>query len=234
MTVDDGAPRDPGSGARPRAWSRRSALIAMGAGAIAVATGTAAAIRADPPLDVADDRVVDLAASSPPPSPSAGGPAVRSGGLPPAVLVITPTRLRIPAMSLVATVTAVGVDARTGDFAVPPSVDRVGWYRYGPGLEATAGSIVIAGHVDSAAQGRGAFYQLRTLADGDRVTVTGTDGRDRRFRVVAREEFRKTKIPLDRYFARDGELRLTLITCGGPFDEQARHYRDNIVVTAVR
>lgn len=30
-----------------------------------------------------------------------------------------------------------------------------------------------------------------------------------------------------------GSPRLTLITCGGPFDAEARHYRDNIVVTAV-
>ena len=55
----------------------------------------------------------------------------------------------------------------------------------------------------------------------------------RTYRVVAREEYRKTKIPLDRYFARDGKPRLTLITCGGPFDREAGHYRDNIVVTAV-
>jgi hypothetical protein len=38
---------------------------------------------------------------------------------------------------------------------------------------------------------------------------------------------------LDKYFARDGAVRLTLITCGGPFDQDTRHYRDNVVVTAV-
>ena len=27
--------------------------------------------------------------------------------------------------------------------------------------------------------------------------------------------------------------RLVLVTCGGPFDQAAGHYRDNIVVTAV-
>jgi hypothetical protein len=50
--------------------------------------------------------------------------------------------------------------------------------------------------------------------------------------VVARERYTKSKIPLDRYFARDGRVRLTLITCGGPFDRRTRHYRDNVVVTA--
>ena len=64
------------------------------------------------------------------------------------------------------------------------------------------------------------------------MTLAGPDGKDRAFEVVARERYRKTRIPLDRYFARDGAPRLTLITCGGPFDAKTRHYRDNIVVTA--
>ena len=94
--------------------------------------------------------------------------------------------------------------------------------------------MVVAGHVDSAEQGEGAFYRLRELDRGDVLTATGSDGRARLYRVVAREVYDKTKIPLDRYFARDGKPRLTLITCGGPFDAETREYRDNIVVTAVR
>ena len=143
-----------------------------------------------------------------------------------------PTRLRIPALDLDAVVDAVGIDARTGEFAVPPSVDRVGWYRFGPGFSAGAGSIVIAGHVDSAAEGDGAFFRLGSLSAGDTMTL-GAGGRTRSFEVVARERYAKTAIPLEKYFARDGATRLTLITCGGPFDPKTRHYRDNVVVTAV-
>ncbi|GAB3848695.1 hypothetical protein GCM10029963_31960 [Micromonospora andamanensis] len=36
------------------------------------------------------------------------------------------------------------------------------------------------------------------------MTATGEDGTERTYRVVAREEYDKTKIPLERYFARDG------------------------------
>ncbi|MEU7827051.1 class F sortase [Catellatospora sp. NPDC049133] len=140
--------------------------------------------------------------------------------------------LSIPDMSLNAKVDAVGIDARSGDFAVPPSIDRVGWYRYGPGLEAAAGSIVIAGHVDSAVQRKGAFFTLRSLTKGALVRLTDPTGRRYDFTVVGVEQFRKSRIPLERYFARDGALRLTLVTCGGPFGEAARHYRDNVVVTA--
>ena len=97
----------------------------------------------------------------------------------------------------------------------------------------TAGSIVVAGHVDSSAQGKGAFFRLDRLAPGDRMTLTGAGGRVREFRVVGRERYEKTKIPLEKYFALSGATRLTLITCGGPFDAATGHYRDNVVVTAV-
>jgi sortase (surface protein transpeptidase) len=120
----------------------------------------------------------------------------------------------------------------SGNVVVPPSVDTVGWYRYGPGLGA-AGSMVIAGHVDSAQQGDGAFARLRELNLGDGVEITGSDGNVERFRVVGREEYPKATIRLDRYFTTAGPQRLTLITCGGPFDRRTGHYRDNVVVTAL-
>ncbi|GLY96435.1 class F sortase [Actinoplanes sp. NBRC 103695] len=158
---------------------------------------------------------------------------IQDGKLPTATAADdSPTRLAVPALKLNATVDAVGIDAKTGDFAVPPSVDQVGWYRFGPGFSAAAGSIVVAGHVDSAAEGKGAFFRLGELEAGDEVMLTGPGGKTRVFEVVARERYRKTAIPLRKFFARDGDPRLTLITCGGPFDPKTRHYRDNVVVTA--
>jgi hypothetical protein len=209
---------------------RRGASVALAAGVAALIAAAVVACRSQPAPDVGGAEVTALATAPAPsrvPSPTPPSPT------PPAeVAVVPPVRLRIPAIDFTATVNPVGVDGN-GDFAVPPSVDEVGWYRFGPGVEATAGSVVIAGHVDSAEQGRGAFFRLRELDLGDRLAVKGDDGLTRTYRVVAREEYRKTKIPLDRYFARDGKPRLTLITCGGPFDRAAGHYRDNIVVTAV-
>ena len=142
-----------------------------------------------------------------------------------------PVQVRIDRREVTAAVIPVGVDAR-GDVVVPPSVDTVGWYRYGPALGA-GGSMVIAGHVDSAQQGDGAFARLRRLEPGDRVEVTGSDGHAVPFRVVGREEYPKATIRLDRYFTTAGPPRLTLITCGGPFDRRTGHYRDNVVVTAL-
>ncbi|WKU04522.1 class F sortase [Micromonospora sp. HUAS LYJ1] len=215
----------------------RGALAAMAAGVAALTVATVVACGSQPAEDVGADEAAALASSSPP-SPTTGtggGPSVpvTAGDLPTAERTVPPVQLRIPAIDVTATVDPVGIDTRTDEFDVPPSVDQIGWYRFGPGLDTDAGSVVIAGHVDSSEQGKGAFFRLRELDRGDTVTATGSDGKQRDYRVVAREEYAKTKIPLDRYFARDGKPRLTLITCGGPFDPKTRHYRDNIVVTAV-
>lgn len=175
---------------------------------------------------------VQRLASPAPSAASVGSVPVRPGTLPEAADALAPTRLAIAAIDVVARVNPVGIEPDSGEFDVPPSVDEVGWYRFGPGLDAEAGSVVIAGHVDGAGQGPGAFFRLRELDQGDLIEVAAGD-QVRQFRVVGREEYDKTQIPLQRYFARDGELRLTLITCGGPFDAAARSYRDNIVVTAV-
>ncbi|KOX07218.1 peptidase C60 [Micromonospora sp. NRRL B-16802] len=204
----------------------------MAAGVAALTVATLVACGSQPAENVGAEEANALATATATP-PVTGDVPVATGDLPTGAKVIPPVRLVIPEIDVTATVNAVGINERTNEFEVPPSVDQIGWYRYGPGLEADAGSVVIAGHVDSAKQGKGAFFRLRELDKGDTLTATGRDGKERKYRVVAREEYAKTKIPLDRYFARDGEARLTLITCGGPFDAKARKYRDNIVVTAV-
>jgi len=116
---------------------------------------------------------------------------------------------------------------------VPPDVATLGWYQYGAGLNASAGSIVIVGHVDGYKQGQGALFNLRNVPAGAEIVVTGADGQNRTYQVVARERFVKKSLPSDRAFGQQGALRLTLITCGGPFDRRTRSYVDNIVVTAV-
>ncbi|MEU8115794.1 class F sortase [Micromonospora sp. NPDC048947] len=210
----------------------RGALAAVAAG-VAALTAAALVACANQPAGTVGAEEASTLASPAPTAASAPSVSVTAGELPAGPKIIPPVRLLIPEIGVTATVNAVGINERTNEFEVPPSVDQIGWYRYGPGLEAEAGSVVIAGHVDSAKQGKGAFFRLRELDQGDTLTATGSDGEARRYRVVAREEYAKTRIPLDRYFARDGKPRLTLITCGGPFDAKARKYRDNIVVTAV-
>lgn len=157
---------------------------------------------------------------------------VQPGGLPTATTV-APVRLVVAALRLNIAVKPVGVDPKTGEFDVPEKVSTAGWYRYGPGLGADAGSVVIAGHVDTVTDGAGQLIRLAEIRRGTRITVRGADGSTHVFRVVSRRAFPKSKAPYSRLFAREGAPRLTLVTCGGAFDRETGSYRENIVVTAL-
>jgi hypothetical protein len=181
-----------------------------------------------------------LAEQRPSTAPSPPGPTVPSNGVPtssrsarrPTVTIAVPNFLTVGGTGISARVVPVGVDA-SGSTAIPERVDTVGWYRFGPQPGARAGSIVLVGHVDSAQQGEGAFFRLHTVRPGAIVSVTASDRHVFRYRVVGRQEYRKTSVPLAALFTRTGAPHLTLITCGGSFDAKVRHYRDNVVVTAV-
>lgn len=143
-----------------------------------------------------------------------------------------PVEVRLPSIGVRSEIRPIGVE-RDGKLEIPEDVATVGWYRFGPKPGDARGSTVLSGHIDSAEQGRGAFFRLGDLRPGDPVVLRSSDGREWRYRVVAREEWPKTEVPLDRIFARSGAARLTLVTCGGGFREDVRSYTDNIAVTAV-
>lgn len=179
-----------------------------------------------------EDVVQGLATTSPAPPVTTVPSVPVQQGLVPARAAVPPVQLAIPAIGLTARVVPTGVDGN-GEFSVPPSVDEVGWYRFGAGLGEPAGSVVVGGHVDDARAGPGAFHRLGDLTSGDQISVVGQDGTTRAFRVVAREQVPKKGLDLTPYFSAEGAARLTLFTCGGRFDDAARSYVDNIIVTAV-
>jgi hypothetical protein len=139
-------------------------------------------------------------------------------------------QLVVPDLGVDAAVDPVGVEA-DGQMTVPAEVDRVGWYRFGP-VPGAAGSAVVAGHVDSWDQGLGALAPLREAEVDDEVLVTDAAGAVSRWRVVSRDLLAKQALPAE-LFARTGEPRLVLVTCGGPYLPDLRSYRDNVVVVAV-
>ncbi|QKV80306.1 class F sortase [Amycolatopsis sp. Hca4] len=211
------------------AGAHRYALAAVAAVAVAVVVGAVVFGAAATPRATGDRP---SAASVTGAQPLVGAaPATQAAALPGPEAVIAPTRLIIPAIGVDAPVVPVGVDD-TGAFAAPDRVGTVGWYRYGPGLDAPAGSLVIGGHVDSAREGPGAFFRLRRLEPGARLQFTGTDGRTRDYTVTDRRQIPKSAIDLQAYFDTTGSPRITLFTCGGAFDRATRNYEDNIVVTA--
>jgi hypothetical protein len=122
--------------------------------------------------------------------------------------------------------------APDGSLEVPERVSDVGWFRQGvrPG---EPGSAVLVGHVDAAGQGPGAFFGLRDIDIGARISVVDDRGAGQDFEVVARREYLKAELPVASLFGRGGPAVLTLITCGGAFDPETRSYESNIVVHAV-
>ncbi|TCK26435.1 class F sortase [Pseudonocardia endophytica] len=144
---------------------------------------------------------------------------------------VVPAQLDLPARSVTAPVDPVGTDP-SGGMVVPEQVRTVGWWAPGVLPGGSVGSAVIAGHVDSRAQGVGVLSVLPQLTQGEPVLVRDATGRTATFRVAARREYGKYDLPRD-VFRRDGAPQLVLITCGGRFDPAARSYESNIVVYAV-
>jgi sortase (surface protein transpeptidase) len=140
---------------------------------------------------------------------------------------VVPLAVRIPAIGVDAAIVPVGV-APAGDLEVPEAVATVGWYEHGP-LPGGRGSALLAGHVDSREQGRGAFFALRDLQPGADVEVVAADGSVSRWIVRAVQQVAKDELPVE-VWRRSGPPVITLVTCGGDFDDGS--YRDNIVVVA--
>jgi sortase (surface protein transpeptidase) len=119
-----------------------------------------------------------------------------------------------------------------GAMVIPAEPTSVGWYRYGSAPDDRRGNTVIAGHVATREDGKGALAALREAEPGMEVIVTTADGTEHRYEVTGREAIVKKALPVAEIFARDGRPLLVLITCGGEYNPQLRSHRDNIVVTA--
>ena len=141
-----------------------------------------------------------------------------------------PTSVRLGRLNVRATVNPVSIDSDAGTLHVPNDISTAGWWADGASPGAKGGSTLIAGHVDSARRGAGAFFRLGQARRGDTVEVRTADGRTRRYRVTIVRRMGKDRLPAS-IFSREGSPRLVLVTCGGPFRDG--HYRDNVVVTAV-
>ncbi len=138
-----------------------------------------------------------------------------------------PVTLSIPAIGLKVPLSQLGLNPN-GTVQVPTNFQEPGWYRYGPS-PGQLGSAVILGHVDSY-QGPAVFFRLRTLRPGDQVAVTLADGITTHFVVRQVAMYSKSHFPTVLVYGSHGYSALQLVTCGGVFDTQTRHYLSNVVV----
>ncbi len=169
--------------------------------------------------------------------PTAPGPSVSPdpfANLPgpqplPSTAQVRAQRVVIPAIGVNSALVPLQLDGARA-LQAPTDPGAAGWYAAGT-VPGDPGPAVIAGHVDSQA-GPAIFYDLRTLRQGDTVTVTRSDGHTVRFRVDAVEQYPKDDFPTAAVYGPTPDASLRLITCGGTFDYRRHHYRDNIVAYA--
>ncbi len=162
--------------------------------------------------------------------PTARGDSPSSTAPPLARVGTTPVQLLLPTDREGAAVVPVGT-LPSGDLQIPDNPAEVGWWAGGAAPGDAAGTVVIAGHLDSRQYGLGFFAQLGRLEIGQTVTVTDSSGQRVRYAVSARAEVAKAALPRD-LFSGSSPGRLVLITCGGSFS-RADHYSDNVIVTAM-
>jgi Sortase domain len=145
---------------------------------------------------------------------------------------LTPARVRLRSLRIDAPVAPIGIDVVGGVLGVPLQIARTGWWRDGSRPTDASGVVLVAGHVDSAVAGRGAFFRLPQAKLGDLIELVTRAGHTIPYRVTSIKSYRKADLPTS-VWSRKGRPRLVLVTCGGPFNRETGHYRDNIVVTAL-
>jgi sortase (surface protein transpeptidase) len=143
---------------------------------------------------------------------------------------VVPTRVRIPAIDVDATVIDLGLteDRR---LEVPEDISVTGWYT-GRSVPGEDGPSVVVGHVDSRVAGKGVFYSLGDLVEGDTVEIERSDGTIAAFRVTDVSLVPKDEFPTEQVYGSTPEPTLRLITCGGTFDRSVRSYEYNVIVFA--
>ena len=144
-----------------------------------------------------------------------------------------PTTLDIPAIEVHSVVRELGRTPE-GTLETPepgPHYNDAAWYRHSP-TPGELGPAILLGHVDSASEGPSVFFRLGELRAGDRISVTREDGSVAKFLVDQVRRYPKDDFPTDLVYGDIDHAGLRILTCGGPFDEVAGHYLDNIVVFA--
>lgn len=201
-------------------------LGVLSAGLTTLVRPTTAADTGAVPAAVSTGSAVPAATSgSPAPTADVGGGA---RPIPVKALLSAPVGVTIGALQVRAPVDAVGV-TRDGRLTVPDDPARLGWWIGSALPGAERGTVLVAGHVDTAAAGRGALFGLEHLAMGQRVDVSTVE-RTVVYRTVARRIYTKGRLPAE-LFRADTAPQLALITCGGSFSNGA--YDKNVVVYAV-
>jgi hypothetical protein len=235
-----GPPPSPPRGALSRHWLAwlllAIGLCCLAAAVILTSIGWAAAPPL--PLGVVPQAEAAPAGSTPdrpdssPGAPASRAPATKAGASPatPPPAPAAPIHVALPALAIDAPVVPIGVQAG-GGLAIPDDPKVVGWWQDGARPGDSGGTVVLAGHVDTARDGAGALFPLTHVLPGQHIVLTTSHGAHD-YHISAMRSYLKADLPTD-VFATTGQPRLILITCAGFFDSRTKQYADNLVVYAL-
>jgi len=236
------------------AW-RKSWLVGIFAGMVLIATGAsvlwlafavqqhapqpgpaqAGYIGPDASAEPAGSQACSATACGAVPAPPKArdpGSAVTRG---PTMTRSLPVSISIPAIGVSSRLLYVGINS-DGTIQVPPLNDppltnEAAWYKYSP-TPGQPGPSIIEGHVDSLTAGPSVFFRLGGLTPGDLVYITLADRQVAVFKITGVRLYPKDQFPTSTVYGSTDYAALRLITCGGTFDEQSRHYDSNVVAFA--
>lgn len=142
-----------------------------------------------------------------------------------------PVQIDIPSIGTHAAIVPLGEDD-DGTMQAPTDPDTVGWYQLGVGI-GTPGNALLDGHVDWGGRLR-VFGLLKRLQPGDTFQITDADGNVLNYSVAWTRIYDANTAPVDEIFDQTPDEEVTLITCGGAFDQSIHMYVSRWVVRAVR
>lgn len=145
----------------------------------------------------------------------------------------SPVLVSIRALELHSSV--IPVTAYSGVMEIPEDISNVGWFVGSASPGQKEGSAVLVGHRTGSEGERGAFSAIHSLKNGDFILVTTSEGIRLKYQVIEVEAIDLDSLPTvaNFVFDRQGEPRLTLITCGGDYESATGASKENVIVTAV-
>ena len=173
-------------------------------------------------------------------------PSATPAAIPPSTAAID--RIVIPKFGVDAPVIVLGLD-EDNVMESPDEPCDAGWYDFTsrPGSGSNA---VFSGHVDwfnlgssgckceetggCGGAGPAVFWNLKDLEQDDLIEVRLQDGTVYQYRVIARTQVDPDTADIGKIVGPTEREVITLITCGGQFDFEARHYSERVIVRAER
>ena len=143
-----------------------------------------------------------------------------------------PKLVNIESLGISANIISVGVDV-SGHLETPKNWDEVGWY-FKSSKPSEKGNFLLNAHYDDSSGNPAAFYRLKNIKAGDKVSVLDSYGRVYDYKVtnvfyVSIDDPDRARV-FEPY--KEDSAVMTMITCGGVWSGTAGTYDKRLVVNA--